>query len=318
MATAALESKMAEVQRLAPLAVRSQIIFHLLTIPGALVSPAGDHQPNSSRQQQQHGVPLLCHIWQDHDQDHVAGCRRWQGHGRGSSTRQAALPAHSDVGLMHGSCWQLWSKLANAGRTQLSWKLTLIRLHCCCCQVGQTLRVGGWVKTGREAGAGAWAFLEVNDGSCFDSLQVRRSTQHTAPPTHTHTGSSSCRHACHKAASAVLATSASLSHGTSLAQVRLMDFFAPSQAGLPRRQQQQEDDNTQLSIMSCTRHCQCRLWLVCSHIPPPHPAPQHTHTNTHPAPCVLHTTHTPRSWSPRMLLRQWGGLRSWCPQAHAC
>jgi asparaginyl-tRNA synthetase len=40
-------------------------------------------------------------------------------------------------------------------------------------QVGQTLRVGGWVKTGREAGAGAFAFLEVNDGSCFDSLQVR-------------------------------------------------------------------------------------------------------------------------------------------------
>ena len=40
--------------------------------------------------------------------------------------------------------------------------------------MGQTLRIGGWVKTGREAGAGAWAFLEVNDGSCFDSLQVRR------------------------------------------------------------------------------------------------------------------------------------------------
>eukprot|EP00775_Hariotina_reticulata_P000875 gene875-1197_t len=38
--------------------------------------------------------------------------------------------------------------------------------------VGQTLRIGGWVKTGREAGAGAWAFLEVNDGSCFDSLQI--------------------------------------------------------------------------------------------------------------------------------------------------
>jgi aspartyl/asparaginyl-tRNA synthetase len=40
-------------------------------------------------------------------------------------------------------------------------------------QMGRTLRVGGWVKTGREAGAGAFAFLEVNDGSCFDSLQVR-------------------------------------------------------------------------------------------------------------------------------------------------
>jgi asparaginyl-tRNA synthetase len=38
--------------------------------------------------------------------------------------------------------------------------------------VGRTLRVGGWVKTGREAGAGAFAFLEVNDGSCFDNIQV--------------------------------------------------------------------------------------------------------------------------------------------------
>lgn len=40
-------------------------------------------------------------------------------------------------------------------------------------QAGRTLRVGGWVKTGREAGAGAFGFLEVNDGSMFDSLQVR-------------------------------------------------------------------------------------------------------------------------------------------------
>lgn len=38
--------------------------------------------------------------------------------------------------------------------------------------VGQTIRVGGWVKTGRVAGAGAFAFLEVNDGSCFTNLQV--------------------------------------------------------------------------------------------------------------------------------------------------
>eukprot|EP00798_Chlamydomonas_sp_ICE-L_P002360 gene2360-8668_t len=38
--------------------------------------------------------------------------------------------------------------------------------------IGRTLRVGGWIKTGREAGASAFAFLEVNDGSCFDSIQV--------------------------------------------------------------------------------------------------------------------------------------------------
>lgn len=35
-----------------------------------------------------------------------------------------------------------------------------------------TIRVGGWVKTGREAGAGAFAFLEINDGSVFGNLQA--------------------------------------------------------------------------------------------------------------------------------------------------
>ncbi|KAK9832624.1 hypothetical protein WJX81_004893 [Elliptochloris bilobata] len=38
--------------------------------------------------------------------------------------------------------------------------------------VGCTLRIGGWVRTGREAGAGAFAFLEVSDGSCFGNIQV--------------------------------------------------------------------------------------------------------------------------------------------------
>lgn len=38
--------------------------------------------------------------------------------------------------------------------------------------VGQTIRVGGWVKTGREQGKGAFAFLELNDGSCPANLQV--------------------------------------------------------------------------------------------------------------------------------------------------
>ncbi|KAL6755559.1 hypothetical protein V8C86DRAFT_207122 [Haematococcus lacustris] len=38
--------------------------------------------------------------------------------------------------------------------------------------IGTTLRVGGWVKTGREAGAGAFAFLEVSDGSNFECMQV--------------------------------------------------------------------------------------------------------------------------------------------------
>ena len=39
-------------------------------------------------------------------------------------------------------------------------------------QIGRTLRVGGWVKTGREAGAGAFCFVELNDGSMSENLQV--------------------------------------------------------------------------------------------------------------------------------------------------
>ncbi len=45
-------------------------------------------------------------------------------------------------------------------------------------QVGQTLTIGGWVKTGREAGGGKWIFLEVNDGTSFQSLQVKPSSIH--------------------------------------------------------------------------------------------------------------------------------------------
>ncbi|XP_043706888.1 asparagine--tRNA ligase, cytoplasmic 1-like [Telopea speciosissima] len=37
---------------------------------------------------------------------------------------------------------------------------------------GQNVRVGGWVKTGREQGKGSFAFLELNDGSCPANLQV--------------------------------------------------------------------------------------------------------------------------------------------------
>ncbi|XP_043720610.1 asparagine--tRNA ligase, cytoplasmic 1-like [Telopea speciosissima] len=37
---------------------------------------------------------------------------------------------------------------------------------------GQKIRVGGWVKTGREQGKGSFAFLELNDGSCPTNLQV--------------------------------------------------------------------------------------------------------------------------------------------------
>jgi len=37
---------------------------------------------------------------------------------------------------------------------------------------GQKVRIGGWVKTGRQQGKGTFAFLEVNDGSCPANLQV--------------------------------------------------------------------------------------------------------------------------------------------------
>ncbi|EFH38944.1 hypothetical protein ARALYDRAFT_497343 [Arabidopsis lyrata subsp. lyrata] len=37
---------------------------------------------------------------------------------------------------------------------------------------GQKVRIGGWVKTGRQQGKGKFAFLEVNDGSCPANLQV--------------------------------------------------------------------------------------------------------------------------------------------------
>jgi asparaginyl-tRNA synthetase len=37
---------------------------------------------------------------------------------------------------------------------------------------GQRVVVGGWVRTGREQGRGALAFLKVTDGSCLGTLQV--------------------------------------------------------------------------------------------------------------------------------------------------
>ena len=37
--------------------------------------------------------------------------------------------------------------------------------------VGSTVVVGGWVRTGRSAEAGASAFVELSDGSCHQTLQ---------------------------------------------------------------------------------------------------------------------------------------------------
>jgi asparaginyl-tRNA synthetase len=49
-----------------------------------------------------------------------------------------------------------------------------------CSQVGQTLTVGGWVKTGRLAEKNTLLFLELNDGSTPKNLQVR-SPQSASP-----------------------------------------------------------------------------------------------------------------------------------------
>lgn len=37
---------------------------------------------------------------------------------------------------------------------------------------GQEVRVCGWARTMRVQGAGSFAFIELNDGSCFCSIQV--------------------------------------------------------------------------------------------------------------------------------------------------
>jgi asparaginyl-tRNA synthetase len=40
--------------------------------------------------------------------------------------------------------------------------------------VGKTLVVGGWIKSGREQGGGAFYFIQINDGSIFTDIQVSR------------------------------------------------------------------------------------------------------------------------------------------------
>lgn len=37
---------------------------------------------------------------------------------------------------------------------------------------GETVIVGGWVKTIRVQGGGQFAFVEINDGSCVKHIQV--------------------------------------------------------------------------------------------------------------------------------------------------
>lgn len=71
---------------------------------------------------------------------------------------------------MHMPCWETIRALTSQGIHKLT-HMPAVRVPAA--QIGRKLSVGGWVKTGREAGAGAFAFLELNDGSCFESIQVR-------------------------------------------------------------------------------------------------------------------------------------------------
>jgi asparaginyl-tRNA synthetase len=48
---------------------------------------------------------------------------------------------------------------------------------------GKSLVVGGWVKSGREQGGGAFYFIQLNDGSIFTDLQARRPCALGAPET---------------------------------------------------------------------------------------------------------------------------------------
>ncbi len=38
--------------------------------------------------------------------------------------------------------------------------------------INKTIKIGGWVRTIRVQGGGAFAFVEINDGSCVKHLQV--------------------------------------------------------------------------------------------------------------------------------------------------
>jgi asparaginyl-tRNA synthetase len=43
---------------------------------------------------------------------------------------------------------------------------------------GKSVVVGGWVKSGREQGGGAFSFIHLNDGSIFTDIQVYASYMH--------------------------------------------------------------------------------------------------------------------------------------------
>lgn len=40
--------------------------------------------------------------------------------------------------------------------------------------VGSTVGIAGWVRTLRLGGKGAFAFIKLSDGSCFEPIQIVR------------------------------------------------------------------------------------------------------------------------------------------------
>lgn len=56
--------------------------------------------------------------------------------------------------------------------------------------VGEIVKVGGWVKKGRKGDAGKLAFLDVNDGSCPDNIQLVVNSSLRSPSDLTPTGTS--------------------------------------------------------------------------------------------------------------------------------
>ena len=120
--------------------------------------------------ERQHSCPILQILREEPYQNHHRLRRRWLSCGR---YRQNTL-----VTLICISVYTFTIAERSDSKGCLEWQHARTKprikphLRCLCVQVGQTIRIGGWVKTGRGAGGGEWVFLEVNDGSCFDSMQV--------------------------------------------------------------------------------------------------------------------------------------------------
>lgn len=119
--------------------------------------------------ERQHSCPILQILREEPYQNHHRLRRRWLSCGR---IRQNTLVKLICISAYTFTIAEV--RLLRMPRVATCMRPPRIQPHlrCLCVQVGQTIRIGGWVKTGRGAGGGEWVFLEVNDGTCFDSMQV--------------------------------------------------------------------------------------------------------------------------------------------------